>query len=982
MSSKIILSLQGLSCMHCVNTVTKALEARSDIENVKVTIEYAVIETNASAQSLIETIEAAGYEAKVAEKPDVTLQLSGLSCMNCAGKTQQALEAVDGVAAAIVDTQQASVYGNTTAEALIQAVEQAGYKAQVAVPNRVNLALSGLSCMKCAEKTRLALEAVEGVEKADVNTESAVVYGNAPVEQLIAAVTGIGYQATQSDEDDTTAPKTAPLTIPTEQPETSSAAICDIPAQQSDVDQQPEISPADDSIQLLLDGMTCASCVNKVQKALTSVAGVENARVNLAERSALVTGTAQPADLVAAVEKAGYGAEIIQDEAKRRERQQQVADANMRRFRWQSALALALGIPVMIWGMMGDNMMLSPQNHFIWLTIGILTLAVMVFAGGHFYKNAWQSLKNGSATMDTLVALGTGAAWLYSIVVNLWPELFPEQARHLYYEASAMIIGLINLGHALEQRARQRSSKALERLLDLTPPTARVVTEQGEVDLPLEHVKKGMILRLATGDRVPVDGEIIEGEVWLDEAMLTGEPIPQQKTKGDQVHAGTVVQDGTVLFRAAAVGSQTTLARIIHLVRQAQSSKPQIGQLADRISAVFVPVVVAIAVISGLIWYFVGPAPQITYALVITTTVLIIACPCALGLATPMSIISGVGRAAEFGVLVRDADALQQASELDTIVFDKTGTLTEGMPQVTDIHTFNHFSEHEVLQIAASLESGSNHPLARAITQRAKELSLPANEQFRTLAGLGISAVVNGQTVLLGNQKLLAQSGVNTSEIDTVLHQQASQGVTPVLLAIDGQVAALLSIRDPLREDSVSALARLHKQGFRLVMLTGDNPVTAKAIAKEAGIDEVIAGVMPDGKSAAIESLQAKGHKVAMVGDGINDAPALARADVGIAMGGGSDIAIETASITLMRQSLHGVADAVAISKGTLRNMKQNLFGAFVYNSLGVPIAAGILYPLTGTLLNPVVAGAAMALSSITVVTNANRLLRFKPKQD
>ncbi|HHR6029113.1 TPA: copper-exporting P-type ATPase CopA [Providencia alcalifaciens] len=911
---KIILSLQGLSCMHCVGSVTKALQARSDVESVNVTIDYAVIESSASPESLIKTIEDAGYEAAEATTANVELALSGLNCMKCAGKTQQALEAVEGVAAAIVDTQQAKVYGTASAADLIAAVDAAGFKAE--------LAQAGIS-----------------------------------------------------------SPKTEPLKTSIEQPETGSAAICDIPAQESDVGEQPEIAVTDDSIQLLLDGMTCASCVSKVQKALNSVPGVENARVNLAERSALVTGTAKPDALVEAVVKAGYGAEIIQDEAKRRERQQEVAQANMRRFRWQSALALALGIPVMIWGMLGDNMMLSADNHNIWLTIGVLTLLVMIFAGGHFYRSAWQSLKNGSATMDTLVALGTGAAWLYSIVVNIWPELFPEQARHLYYEASAMIIGLINLGHALEQRARQRSSKALERLLDLTPPTARVVTDQGEVDMPLAEVKQGMILRLTTGDRVPVDGEIIEGEVWLDEAMLTGEPIPQQKSRGDAVHAGTVVQDGTVLFRAAAVGSQTTLARIIHLVRQAQSSKPQIGQLADRISAIFVPVVVAIAVISGAIWYFVGPAPQITYALVITTTVLIIACPCALGLATPMSIISGVGRAAEFGVLVRDADALQQASELDTIVFDKTGTLTEGMPQVTDIHVFNDFDESQALQFAASLESGSNHPLARAIVNRAKGLDMIANQQFRTIAGLGVTAVVDGKTVLLGNQKLLAENQVDTREVDETLHQQASLGVTPVLLAVDGKIAALLSIRDPLREDSVSALSRLHKQGFRLVMLTGDNPVTAKAIAKEAGIDEVIAGVMPDGKSAAIEALQAKGHKVAMVGDGINDAPALARADVGIAMGGGSDIAIETASITLMRQSLHGVADAVSISKGTLRNMKQNLFGAFVYNSLGIPIAAGILYPLTGTLLNPVVAGAAMALSSITVVSNANRLLRFKPEK-
>lgn len=583
--------------------------------------------------------------------------------------------------------------------------------------------------------------------------------------------------------------------------------------------------------------------------------------------------------------------------------------------------------------------------------------------------------------MDTLVALGTGAAWIYSITVNIWPDIFPMEARHLYYEASAMIIGLINLGHAMEQRARQRSSNSLERLLDLAPPTARVVKEDREELIPLAEVQLGMTLRLTTGDRVPVDGEILSGEVWMDEAMLTGEPIPQQKSAGDIVHAGTSVQDGSVLFRANAIGSQTTLARIIKLVRQAQSSKPEIGQLADRISAVFVPTVVAIAVLAGVIWYFFGPQPQMIYTLVVATTVLIIACPCALGLATPMSIISGVGRAAEFGVLVRDADALQQASNLNTLVFDKTGTLTEGRPQVVAIHTFNGVSEQQALSWAAALETGSNHPLAQAILRRAKGLPLPTASQFRTLRGLGVSGEVDGTPLLLGNAPLLEQQKVDTHELKTLMKQQAESGATPVILAANGKVAALLSIRDPLRSDSVSALQRLHQQGYKLVMLTGDNPITAHAIAKEAGIDHIIAGVLPDGKAAAIKQLQAAGNKVAMVGDGINDAPALAQADVGIAMGGGSDIAIETAAITLMRHSLHGVADAVELSKATLRNMKQNLLGAFFYNALGIPIAAGILYPFTGTLLSPVVAGAAMALSSITVVSNANRLLRFKPKQ-
>lgn len=727
--------------------------------------------------------------------------------------------------------------------------------------------------------------------------------------------------------------------------------------------------------------MTCASCVNKVQLALQSVPGVEHARVNLAERSALVTGAADAQALVAAVEKAGYGAEMIQDETERRERQQQTARANMKRFSWQAALGLALGIPLMAWGLFGGSMTLTPETQRPWLLVGVITLAVMVFAGGHFYRNAWRALMNGSATMDTLVALGTGAAWLYSIAVNIWPDFFPMEARHLYYEASAMIIGLINLGHALEQRARQRSSQALERLLDLTPPTARLVTDDGERDIPLAEVQLGMTLRLTTGDRVPVDGEIVQGEVWLDEAMLTGEAVPQQKGAGDTVHAGTVVDDGSVLFRAAAIGSQTTLARIIKLVRQAQSSKPAIGQLADRVSAVFVPAVVGIALFSAAMWYFFGPQPQLVYTLVIATTVLIIACPCALGLATPMSIISGVGRAAEFGVLVRDADALQQASQLDTLVFDKTGTLTEGKPQVVEILTFNQVSEQQAIGWAAALEQGSNHPLARAIMERAAGQTLPQVAQFRTLRGAGVSGEIDGVPVLLGNAALLEQHQVATAELEAPMRALAERGVTPVLLAVNGKPAALFAIRDPLREDSVAALQRLHRQGYQLVMLTGDNPVTANAIAKEAGIDRVIAGVLPDGKAAAIKQLQAQGQRVAMVGDGINDAPALAQADVGIAMGGGSDIAIETAAITLMRHSLHGVADAVALSKATLRNMKQNLFGAFIYNTLGIPIAAGVLYPLTGTLLSPVVAGAAMALSSITVVSNANRLLRFKPRK-
>ncbi len=859
----------------------------------------------------------------------IDLALDGLSCGHCVKRVKESLEQRPDVEQAEVTVTEAHVTGSASAEALIETIKQAGYGAELSHPKAKPLAESSI-----------------------------------PPEALIETIKQAGYGAELSH------PKAKPLAESSIPPEALTAATSELPAARDE----------DDSQQLLINGMSCASCVSRVQHALAAVPGVSQARVNLAERTALVMGSASAAELVQAVEKAGYGAEAIEDDLERRERQQETAVATMKRFRWQAIVALLVGIPVMGWGMIGDNMMVSDDNRSLWLTIGVVTLAVMVFAGGHFYRSAWKSLKNGTATMDTLVALGTGVAWLYSMSVNLWPQWFPMEARHLYYEASAMIIGLINLGHMLEARARQRSSKALEKLLNLTPPSARVVTEEGEKDLPLAEVQAGMVLRLTTGDRVPVDGVISQGEAWFDEAMLTGEPVPQQKGDGDAVHAGTVVQDGSVLFTASAVGSQTTLARIIRMVRQAQSSKPEIGQLADKISAVFVPAVVAIALFSAAIWYFFGPAPQIVYTLVIATTVLIIACPCALGLATPMSIISGVGRAAEYGVLVRDADALQRASTLDTLVFDKTGTLTEGKPQVVAIKTFTAMDESTALRLAASLEQGSSHPLARAILDKAADQRLPAVENFRTLRGLGVSGEAEGRRLLLGNQALLNEHKIATAEIEDDMTAQASQGATPVLLAVDGQAAALFAIRDPLREDSVAALARLHRQGYRLVMLTGDNPTTANAIAKEAGIDEVIAGVLPDGKADAIKRLQSEGHQVAMIGDGINDAPALAQADVGIAMGGGSDVAIETAAITLMRHSLNGVADALDIAKATLRNMKQNLLGAFVYNSLGIPIAAGILWPLTGTLLNPVVAGAAMALSSITVVSNANRLLRYKPK--
>ncbi|MGM3174941.1 copper-exporting P-type ATPase CopA [Dickeya lacustris] len=945
MSQTVVLSLQGLSCEHCVGRVKQTLESQPGVEHVDVSLHYATVTGSANHTALTDAISAAGYPASVATAADVTLHLSGLNCQHCVASTRKALASVPGVEAMTVSLHHAEIFGHAEPQAVVQAIENAGFHATLS-------------------------------------------QGNTPQENTSQEEMpqGEGH------------PKSEPLASPDSLPESRPAASVYVPATSvatADALQQPQpqqhIQRAEntvttaDSVPLLLSGMTCASCVNRVQRALQQVPGVKHARVNLADRSALVQGTMSHQALIDAVQQAGYGAEIVLDDTTRRIRQADSARHAIRRFRWQAALALTLGIPLMVWGMAGGNMTLTHENRPLWLFTGILTLAVMVIAGGHFYRNAWRSLMKGSATMDTLVALGTGAAWLYSIAVNLWPERFPMQAQHLYYEASAMIIGLINLGHALEQQARQRSSLALEKLLDLTPPTARVVTAQGDKIMPLNEVETGMRLRLTTGDTIAVDGELEHGELWVDEAMLTGEPLAVQKTAGDALHAGTQVTDGSAILRALAVGHHTMLSRIIHLVRQAQSSKPAIGQLADRISAIFVPVVVIIALISGAIWYVIGPEPQVIYTLVVVTTVLIIACPCALGLATPMSIIAGVGRAAEFGILVRDADALQQASALDVLVFDKTGTLTAGTPQVVALETFADLDAPQVLRLAAALEQGANHPLAKAILERAEGISGGVVTQFHTLPGLGVSGCVDGISLLLGNPALMAQSAISLGDGEQSpqhsLDKHTALGRTPILLAANGQVVALFAVQDTLRADSISALRRLHHHGYSLVMLTGDTAATAQAIAHDVGIDQVIAGVLPDGKAEAIRRLQSAGHRVAMIGDGINDAPALAQADVGIAMGGGSDIAMETAAMTLMRNNLHGVADALALARATMGNMRQNLLGAFVYNSLGIPIAAGVLYPFTGTLLNPVVAGAAMALSSITVVSNANRLLRFKPKE-
>jgi Cu+-exporting ATPase len=735
-------------------------------------------------------------------------------------------------------------------------------------------------------------------------------------------------------------------------------------------------------LRLAITGMSCAGCVAAVETALSGVPGVAEASVNFAERTARVIGAPPAATLIAAVRAAGYDATELRDASDETGRDQ-AERARHRRLIRNTFVAGALAVPLMLAEMTGWlPEPATPGGQAFWIATGLLTLAVLLYSGGHFFAGAWRQFRHHNANMDTLIALGTGSAWFYSMLVALFPASLPSLARHAYFEAAVTILALINLGSALESRARGKASAAIQRLLGLKPKTARLVEDDQERDVPIETLGIGMRVRVRPGEKIPVDGIVVSGQSTVDESMLTGEPLPVSKREGDAVTGGTLNQSGTFVFRATRVGEDTVLAQIIASVRQAQNSKPPIGRLADRVAAVFVPTVLIIAALTALAWFNFGPEPRAGFVLVTTLTVLIIACPCALGLATPISIMVGVGKAAEYGILIRDGEALQRAGQLTTVVLDKTGTVTTGRPTVTAVTTTAGFGETDLFRLVAGLETGSEHPLAQAILNAARErgLAIPAPERFEAIAGQGASGSVEGRSLLAGNRGLLDASGVDTAPLATEAERLAAAGQTPVFVAVDGRAAGIVAVADPLKPDSAAAIHRLRDLGLRVVLLTGDHPATARAIAAQTGIDTVFAEVRPTAKARVIADLQVRGEIIGMVGDGINDAPALAQAEVGFAMGAGTDIAIESAGITLVRGSLHGIADAIAISRATVTNIRQNLFGAFLYNTLGIPLAAGVLYPATGLLLDPMLAGAAMALSSFTVVSNANRLRGFHPK--
>jgi Cu+-exporting ATPase len=621
--------------------------------------------------------------------------------------------------------------------------------------------------------------------------------------------------------------------------------------------------------------------------------------------------------------------------------------------------------------------------------VGWLTLVMMLMTGEHFYKSGFKALKSGHANMDTLIAIGTSAAWLYSILVVYRPSMFPEAARGVYFEAAVMIIGLVNLGQVLEMGARLKTHASLKNLLGLRPSHACLVGTAGtvmaaEVQVNILQVKVGDWLRIKPGERVPVDGRVTQGESYFDEAMLTGEPMPVLKQLGDDLVSGTINGQGSVIYEATRVGSDTALARIVEMVRRAQNSKPSISRLADQVAAIFVPVVLLIAVITALVWYAFGPQPVLSYSFVSALSVLIIACPCALGLATPISIMIGVGKAAQMGVLVRNAEALQQASNIDWVVLDKTGTITQGHPSVEAFAIFNDADEVQSLAMAENIEQASEHPIALAIvTYCQQQLSLKGSavfsaathvEGFTAVQGMG---VVSGDLVM-GNVSLMQAHNIDIGVAQVWLRAQEDAARSIVLLAHKGQLIVAFALEDALKTDSVKAVQRLKAQGIKVMMLTGDNQAAAQRVAHLVAVDDFAAQLMPEDKLNKIKQLQTQGQVVAMVGDGINDAPALSQADVGIAMGQGTDVAIESADLCLLNSSLHGVADAIELSYSTMRNIKQNLWGAFTYNTLGIPIAAGVLFPFTGMLLSPMLAALAMSLSSVTVVANANRLRWFK----
>ena len=805
------------------------------------------------------------------------------------------------------------------------------------------LPIEGMTCASCVGRVEKALKKVEGVENAEVNlaTENAMISSSQPLDLIAAtkAVERAGYKVLAS---------------------------------------QP--------IELSIEGMTCASCVGRVEKALKKVEGVQQANVNLATERAWVQGNAQvqSSDLIQAVKKAGYTAKQIEQNARVRQDKKATEQQQLKR---DLMISLILAVPVFILEM-GSHMI--PAFHMwvmdnigtqqSWLIQFVLTTLVLIFPGRRFYQKGIPALWRLAPDMNSLVAVGTLAAYSFSLVATFIPQVLPEGTVNVYYEAAAVIVSLILLGRYFEAKAKGRTSQAIQHLVGMQAKTARVHHNGQVTEVPIAEVTTETIVEIRPGERVPVDGEVIEGQSYIDESMITGEPVPVKKQVGDQVVGGTVNQNGTLNFRVTAIGESSVLAQIIRMVEQAQGSKLPIQALVDKVTMWFVPMVMLLAMLTFIVWFIFGPDPALTFSLVNAVAVLIIACPCAMGLATPTSIMVGTGRGAEMGVLFRKGEALQALQEVKVIAVDKTGTLTEGKPTLTDFYVQPGFEREQVLRIVASVEAKSEHPIALAIVQAAEQqnISLLPITTFDSVTGFGIKAGVEGQAVHIGADRYMQQLGLDVTPFKDEAAHLGQEAKTPIYVAIDQKLVAIIAVADPIKDTTYAAIAGLHQLGLKVAMITGDNRHTAQAIAAKLHIDQVIAEVLPDGKVDAIRQLQQQYGRVAFVGDGINDAPALAQADVGLAIGTGTDVAIEAADVVLMSGSLQGVPNAIALSKATIKNIRQNLFWAFFYNIALIPIAAGVLYPAFGILLSPIFAAGAMALSSVFVLGNALRLKYFQ----
>jgi len=724
--------------------------------------------------------------------------------------------------------------------------------------------------------------------------------------------------------------------------------------------------------------MSCASCVLAIENALRSLPGAREVNVNFATRTATVKGNIATPAALEAIKQVGYTPVELGDAGEEFRAQEENSYYHLLLI--QAALAFATGMFLMIADHLQWFPSLSlPEGQGVGILIGTVSLLVLIYTARDIYLAAWRAAQVHLANMDTLIAIGTGAAWLFSMVVVIFPTFFPPAGRQIYFEAALIIIAFIKFGTALEIRSRAKTRQSIEKLLDLQPKMAHVLRHEEELNIPVAEVIPNDVVYVRPGEQVPVDGIVLEGSSSVDESMFTGESTPVLREAGDALIGGSINKMGSLKYRATRVGKEMVLAKIVELISRAQSTKPKVARLADKVAAYFVPTVIALAIASALLWYDFGPEPKISYAVAVLATVLLIACPCAIGLATPLAIMVGLGRAAQAGILVRNGEALQKISTLSTIVLDKTGTITLGKPSISDVFAQPNWSRSQIIQYAASLEKNSEHALAEASVQQAQRenITLLPVERFHAIPGYGLSGVINGKVVLLGNAKLLQERNINMSDLKRA-DDFSLQGQSLVYLIVDGQAAGAIGINDSVKPDSKQAIARLKKMGLKVIMFTGDHERVAQAIAAQVDIQELSANLLPDEKVHKITELRTRGERVGMVGDGFNDAPALAEADAGFVMARGSDLAIETGDIILMSNSLNAVADAILISQATIKNIKENLFGALIYNAISIPVAAGLLYPIFGILLSPIIAGAVMALSSLTVVINASRLRFFK----